>query len=144
MTDNTQAELRNALRDFKVPNPVTGNEDYFPYLWVEPMAAFIVAHTEEKVREALLDELQDIDTQRDHNMSRFGGHMSEADADNLATSRIKDRITELEKQLKTEETHTSKKCPVCNKSTSGMIVVYNYGELLHEKCYEQLKTEGDE
>ena len=52
MTDTTQAELRNALRDFKVPNPVTGNEDYFPYLWVEPMAAFIVAHTEEKVREA--------------------------------------------------------------------------------------------
>ena len=47
-----------------------------------------------------------------------------------------------EKPLKTEETHTSKKSPVCNKSTGGMIVVYNHGELLHEKCYEQLKTEG--
>lgn len=46
-----------------------------------------------------LDELEDIDTQRDHNMSRLGGNMSETDADNLATSRIKQRIAELQAQI---------------------------------------------
>lgn len=98
MTDNTQ-ELDKILINHEFQIIAMGDDDIGQSQRAETRAAIIDWHNKQ-IAKARMEELQDIDVQRDHNMSYLGGRMSETNADNLATSRIKDRIAELSQTLK--------------------------------------------